>query len=190
MTNDYSSGGEGINYIVTGLPRSGTTYMMRCIEAGGIPVAYSTKRYELNKENRWPKMKDFKGQCLKMFSCRLVRYKDVSKMCILFMCRDPVKILESNIRVRQSIPTWLATIIESLRYREYRIDLSQYETKRKECADWWEEESISYTECQLEEMDTYEKRIRFFSLLKERGWPIDAKNAALVENDEEYRRCL
>jgi hypothetical protein len=190
MGRDYSSGGEGINYVVTGLSRSGTTYMMRCIEAGGIPVAYSTHRYELNKTNRWPILKDFKGQCFKMFMCRLVRYKDVSKMRILCMLRNPYKILESNIRFRGAIPTWLATVSESLRYHEYKIDLSQYEKKKKECAEWWGKEAVSYTECQLESMNTYERRIDFFTLLKKEGWPIDVEKAASVENDEEYRSSL
>jgi hypothetical protein len=183
---DLSSGGEGINYVVTGLGRSGTTYMMRCIEAGGIPVINQKgHRYEFAKSVRAPALKEYKGWCFKLFSYDLILY-DVSKCAIIFMKRNPYKILVSYIRLKKVIPHWLLNCVQVGR-KGWRLDVSAYYKKLKECADCWKKDAFSYIECDIERMQTYEDRIEFFAQLKEKGWPINVEKAALVENDEEER---
>lgn len=173
-------------FIVSGLARSGTTYMMRCIKAGGIPIVSQSWRHEIrNQDARIVDFASYKGKCVKHFSYRLINY-DTSKMAILFMKRDPYKIVASSIRFNSRVHPWIADVIRKAAVG-WRVDVRPYEKKRAKCAAVWRKEARSYIECNLEDMDTVSKRLNFFRKLRDQGWPIDPKKAANVENDEKDR---
>jgi hypothetical protein len=112
-------------------------------------------------------------------------------MAILFMKRDPIQIVVSCIRFGAKIHPWVAnwTMIVNPQgiQKGWKLDISPYEKNRKKCADLWKKKARFYTECQIEEMDTFEKRLKFFKELKRQGWPINPGKAALVDNDENQR---
>lgn len=102
-------------YLVSGYMRSGTSMMMQCLEAGGMPVAYSTKRNSLNDRRSdehykpnpkglyepddseigkpgWPREHDEKA--LKVVA-PFVRHLSVHAYRAVFMQRDPEEIRQS-----------------------------------------------------------------------------------------------
>lgn len=172
------------SYVVTGSGRSGTTYMMRCLEAGGLDVMNKSWRYELIRQDKGIDFQKLRGKAFKLFSHRLIKY-DVSNCAILFMKRNPFDIIMSHFRLYSPVHPWIAacTVTE----KGWKIDTSVYDKKRKMCANRWRKQARAYTECQIEEMDTYEKRLKFFTGLKAQGWPINPEAASKVENDEKER---
>jgi len=179
------------NFVVTGLARSGTTYMMRCLEAGGIEPIKQSWRYEIRNQDARPiKPELWEGKCFKHFTYRLWKY-DASNMAIIFMRRKPYDILVSCIRFHSRIHPWLANMKMWKNKRGdnkgWEVDISPYEEMRLRCAKRWRKEARSYVECTLENMNSYPKRLRFFEDLVKEGWPIDPKKAALIENDERER---
>ncbi len=177
---------EDTTFIVSGLARSGTTWMMRCLEAGGIPAVSQSWRYELrNQDKRRIDFDSYAGKCVKHFSYRLINY-DTSKMAIIFMRRNPFKIVASSIRFNSRIHPWIAVPIRKVAVG-WRVDVAPYEEKRLMCAKKWRKEARCYVECTLENMDTYRKRLKFFQNLVAEGWPIDSAKAARVANDEQDR---
>jgi hypothetical protein len=181
---------EDTVFVVTGFARSGTTYMMRCLEAGGIKVVSRSWRYELRGPDFGMDLKPYAGKCIKYFAFGLKKC-DVSNCAILFMKRDPIKIVVSCIRFGAKIHPWVAnwTLLfnRNNEPRGWKLDTSPYEEERKVCARLWEQHSLAYSECQLEEMNTYEKRLKFFRRLVALGWPVDPEKAASVDNDEPKR---
>jgi hypothetical protein len=96
--------------IVSGLPRSGTSMMMRMLEAGGMPVLTDNRRkadednpqgyYEfeavkqLTRNASW--LTDAYGKAVKMASHRLYELPDGHRYHIVFMERNLTEVLASQ----------------------------------------------------------------------------------------------
>lgn len=99
-------------YIVSGLPRSGTSMMMRMLEAGGIapftdgertadidnPVGYyefeRVKDLEKDPDKRW--VRDARGRALKVISFLLRHLPDDNAYRIVYMRRHLDEVLQSQ----------------------------------------------------------------------------------------------
>lgn len=97
-------------YVVSGLPRSGTSMMMKMLEAGGIPVLTDQIRkadidnpkgyFELEKvkqireDTSW--LESAQGKAFKMVSLLLLDLPDTFQYKILFMRRELQEILTSE----------------------------------------------------------------------------------------------
>ena len=102
----------GINYIVSGYMRTGTSMMMRALEAGGMETAWSKKRdnnfsgvsyvanqggmYELDEKEIYSPgfPTPYEGKVIKLLSTK-VRILKPGKYLIVFMRRDADEILAS-----------------------------------------------------------------------------------------------
>ena len=99
--------------VVSGLPRSGTSAMMRCLGWGGLPLCVDTTRpadignphgyfedsrvKRLRVENSW--VNEAKGKGLKVVSPLLPFLPFELRYRVIFMCRDAQKILDSQQRL-------------------------------------------------------------------------------------------
>ena len=97
-------------YIVSGLPRTGTSLMMKMLEAGGLSVVTDDIRsadtdnpkgyYELEKvknifnDNDW--LKTIKGRSIKMVSQLLLKIPKENTYKIIFMKRDLKEVIMSQ----------------------------------------------------------------------------------------------
>ncbi len=97
-------------YIVSGLPRSGTSMMMRMMEAGGVPIMSDGERvadidnprgyYELEKVKQikedasW--LPESQGKVFKMISMLLLDLPSTFQYKILFMKREISEVLASE----------------------------------------------------------------------------------------------
>jgi len=107
--NSFSSS-EAIS-VVSGLPRSGTSMMMKMLDAGGIPVLTDSKRspdasnpqgyYELERVKRlrygdqeW--LEAARGKAVKVISALLEYLPPVYQYKVLFMQRNIVEVLHSH----------------------------------------------------------------------------------------------
>lgn len=98
--------------IVSGLPRSGTSMMMKMLEAGGLPVMTDGERVadvdnpkgyyeyervkELEKEKDKSYIRDGRGKVLKVISFLLKELPDDNDYRIVFMRRDLGEVLASQ----------------------------------------------------------------------------------------------
>lgn len=99
-------------YIVSGFPRSGTSMMMRAIEAGGIPCVYTTAGDDDRNKNTLipgyvPNPHGFyenaplmdwdthRGRCLKVIRDDLDRLPTNERLRVVYMTRDPAEIRRS-----------------------------------------------------------------------------------------------
>ncbi len=103
--------GEPIT-IVSGLPRSGTSMMMKMLEAGGVPIMTDSVRtadvdnpkgyyeYErvkdLEKETDKSYIRDGRGKALKVISWLLKDLPDDNRYRIVFMRRDLGEVIASQ----------------------------------------------------------------------------------------------
>jgi hypothetical protein len=97
--------------IVSGLPRSGTSLMMRMLDTGGLPPLMDGEReadadnprgyYELERVKRLPKgdvawVGDAKGKAVKVISALLVYLPPICTYRVIFMTRPMKEILASQ----------------------------------------------------------------------------------------------
>ena len=109
---------EYINYIVSGLERSGTSMLMQILEAGGVPIEYDKTRkadennprgyYELYDGKIITKLKreegpfeDFKGKFIKITAYGL-QYLPDREYKIIFSTRNIKEIVESGFKMHPS----------------------------------------------------------------------------------------
>jgi hypothetical protein len=104
---------RNINYIVSGLERSGTSMIMQMLEAGGVPVAYDSKRksdennpkgyYELaggkiidiiKKDQTF--LDQFKGKFVKVTAYGIPMMKRNRECNIIYIERDINEVLKST----------------------------------------------------------------------------------------------
>jgi len=107
-----------INYIVSGLERSGTSLMMQILEAGGIPVAYDDLRkadknnpkgyYELENGKIIDKLKKkefqinkYRGKFIKITAYGL-QFLPKGNYDIIYMIRNTDEIIESTIKMSKN----------------------------------------------------------------------------------------
>ena len=102
---------ESINYIVSGLERSGTSMLMQILMAGKIPICYDNKRppdqfnpkgyFELEggkiisklEDAKFP-LDDYKGKFIKITSYG-IKYLPLGKYKVIYLERDYEEILDS-----------------------------------------------------------------------------------------------
>jgi hypothetical protein len=98
--------------VVSGLPRSGTSMMMKMLEAGGVPIMtdairtadvdnpkgyYEYERVkELEKETDKSYIRDGRGKALKVISFLLKELPDDNFYRIVFMRRDLTEVISSQ----------------------------------------------------------------------------------------------
>ena len=98
--------------VVSGLPRSGTSMMMKMLEAGGVPIMTDTIRTadvdnpkgyyeyervkELEKETDKSYIREGRGKALKVISFLLKELPDDNFYRIVFMRRDLVEVISSQ----------------------------------------------------------------------------------------------
>jgi hypothetical protein len=181
--------------VVSGLPRSGTSMMMKMLEAGGIPPLTDKIRtadednpkgyYEFERvkqiehDQSW--LEDAKGKAVKMISGLLKHLPQGYTYKVIFMRRQMEEILASQrqMLVRRGEPT--DTISDEKMAELFRAHLKQVQT--------WIDESpnveviyVSYNEI-LEDPDTHVKRIN--QLL---GNTLNVKNMVGVVDQRLYRQ--
>ncbi len=104
-------------FVVSGLPRSGTSMMMKMLEAGGVPALTDGIRladtdnpkgyYELEQikdlakqvDKSW--LKDAAGHCVKVISELLIELPPFCRYRVIFMNRDLHEIIASQNRMLQ-----------------------------------------------------------------------------------------
>ncbi len=86
-------------YIVSGMPRSGTSMMMRALHAGGIPVpeiTHDSEHMELPRTVLDCGIDGFyDNKLVKVFGNRIDVLRDLATYRVIYMLRDPEHILES-----------------------------------------------------------------------------------------------
>ena len=100
--------------IVSGLPRSGTSMMMRILEKGGLPILVDGIRtpnddnpkgyYEFERVKKLPEgdvawLPDAQGKAVKIIAALLVHLSNAYTYRVLFMCRKMDEILASQRRM-------------------------------------------------------------------------------------------
>jgi hypothetical protein len=105
------SRGEPI-VVVSGLPRSGTSMMMRMLEAGGVPILTDSERTadvdnpkgyfelerikDLEKETDKSYLREGRGQAVKAISFLIKDLPDENDYRVIFMRRDLEEVLSSQ----------------------------------------------------------------------------------------------
>jgi hypothetical protein len=126
---------DAMIYIVSGLPRSGTSMMMKMLEAGGLPVLIDKNNpstelnpggpyaYELTKtlgnDSNW--LKDAEGKAVKIIAPLLRHLPKESQYKIIFMERDVDETLVSQQKLvegRGKDPASIGDAKILLQYRE------------------------------------------------------------------------
>ncbi len=171
-------------YVVSGIPRSGTSMMCQCLEAGGMEVVQSSKRdEEANKRwsDEWYKTNqngfyestleemqadDFPpdGKVVKLITAWLSFLKG-RKAKVIFMLRHPEEIRQS---------------CEALTGDKYQVD--DYEKLMESCIERLEQKE--YEVVRADYSSIVENPLPFFEFL---DWPIDASAAASAVDPSLYR---
>jgi hypothetical protein len=125
--------------IVSGLPRSGTSMMMRMLEAGGLPIMSDGERsadidnpkgyfeYErvkdLEKETDRSYVRDGRGKALKVISFLIRFLPDDNDYRVIFMRRDLDEVLDSQDKMIQRLGTADADAEREAMKEAYRNDI-------------------------------------------------------------------
>jgi len=195
MKNAASTASQTV-YIVSGFMRTGTSMMMRALEAGGMQACYRQSRedmrkryadehydpnfgglYELERKDyqKWDFPRGYEGKLIKALSLG-VPQMDVMPdgIRVVFMRRHPEEIRQS----------YLAFFNRDLRGTE-RLDermehiIARIENRR----DVLSMDVLWYRE-------VVERPLECFERLRDRGWPIDVKAAVATVNPELCRYKL
>ena len=180
-------------YIVSGYMRSGTSMMMKCLGAGGLPVVYNEAKdkilnkkyvrgdYQPNPEGFFELVpKEFEnpnfpqiysGKLIKMLHWRLGKLPQFNYR-IIFMLRDPKEIEVSYLKMFQRRPPFVL----------YKYD----ELIDKIFSQLSERNDIDVLK--IDHKDVINDPLKVFSFLKENAWPIEnVKNAVSAVNLSLYR---
>lgn len=125
--------------IVSGLPRSGTSMMMKMLEAGGVPVMTDSERtadidnpkgyfeYErvkdLEKETDKSYIQQGRGKVLKVISFLIKDLPDDNDYRVIFMRRNLDEVLASQDKMIQRLGTTDASANEEAMKEAYRNDI-------------------------------------------------------------------
>lgn len=171
-------------YVVSGVPRSGTSMMCQCLQAGGMEVVQSSKRdeqankrwsdelYQTNQngfyESTLEEMQadDFppEGKVVKLIT-EWLKFLRGHKAKVIFMLRHPEEIRQSS---------------EALAGGRYLVD--GHEKVTGSCIDRLEQQGCEVVRADYRSI--VEDPLSFFETL---DWPIDAAAAASVVNPDLYR---
>ena len=133
-----SSQGEPI-VIVSGLPRSGTSMMMKMLDAGGVGVATDGEREadvdnpkgyfevervkDLEKETDKSYLRGFRGQALKVISFLIKDLPDDNDYRVIFMRRDLDEVLASQDKMIDRLGTADSQADNEAMKEAYRNDI-------------------------------------------------------------------
>ncbi len=135
--------------IVTGLPRSGTSMMMKMLDAGGLPLMtdnirtadednpkgyYELERVkELEKETDKSWLREARGKVLKVISHLLGELPDENFYRVIFMRRDLDEILASQNKMleRRGEPNPVSDAKAKESYRKHIIDTKVFLRTRR-----------------------------------------------------------
>jgi len=125
--------------IVSGLPRSGTSMMMRMLEAGGLPIMSDAERvadidnpkgyfeYErtkhLEKETDKSYLQEGRGKALKVISFLIKDLPDDNSYRILFMRRNLDEVLASQEKMIDRLGSDDASMEDEAMKEAYRNDI-------------------------------------------------------------------
>ncbi|MBP9715205.1 MAG: hypothetical protein KBD52_01825 [Candidatus Pacebacteria bacterium] len=186
-------------YLISNIHRSGSSMMMRCLEAGGLPVAYDDVQESLNYEYNTPDYvpnpngfyalqenfdeinvaQKYTGKALKYpFRLLLNLPEDENKYNILFLKRNPDEI-RASMNAFMPDQAWGAdaTILEL--YDTYFDTLLDEISKKK---------NISLIV--INYRDIVENPQKEFQKLLNVGWPIDIEKASSMVEPSLYRLKL
>lgn len=183
-------------YCVSGYMRTGTSMMMKALEAGGMTACFKEAKddiahryaredyhpninglYELEDADyrQWDFPRGYEGKLIKSLNAGVTRFARMTHgIKVVFMMRDPIEIQASFIKFfgQEICPRQMAT------YKRDMIDIGQRINNRK---DVLEITPLSY--------DFMLDNPRFnFEVLKDNGWPIDVDKAIAVI-DPNLRHC-
>ena len=178
-------------YIVSGFPRSGTSMMMRCLEAGGMDVVMGERRnklaehcsdddykmnpdlvlYELTVQESLQPWTYQHGKVVKMPTPWLNKMPTLAgDVTVVYMRRDPEE-------CRQS---YQAALDPKFKMTTERVAAMQEWGVRE-----WKRRSASVL--QLEYTEVLKHPERTFLLMQRNGWPVEPVSAAAVVDPEQYR---
>jgi len=125
--------------IVSGLPRSGTSMMMKMLEAGGVPIMTDSERvadidnpkgyfeYErikdIEKETDKSYIRQGRGEALKVISFLIKDLPDDNDYRVIFMRRDLGEVIASQNKMIDRLGTTDASAAEEAMKEAYRNDI-------------------------------------------------------------------
>ncbi len=134
----HRSQGESIA-VVSGLPRSGTSMLMKMLEAGGLEIMTDSERtadidnpkgyfeYErikdLEKETDKSYVRESRGKALKVISFLIKDLPDDNDYRVIFMRRDLEEVLASQNKMIQRLGTEDSAAQEEAMKEAYRNDI-------------------------------------------------------------------
>ena len=150
---------------VTGLPRSGTTWMMMCLKRAGMPTIAKGGRLETSEKVIGKPVVE--GHAVKAFAQWLENIPVNSEDIIIWMCRHPKFIAESCRRT-------------GIRPGKWGHLGPRYFIHMRECIDKWREQGAKVFVCRIPEVN--KNPHAFFRQLTKAGVPIDVELAATTAN--------
>ncbi len=137
--NEYDNKTDNNIFIVSGLPRSGTSMMMQMLEAGGLPIVMDNVRqadtdnpkgyYELEKVKKiqedalW--LNACQGKVIKMVSALLPYLPSENKYKVIFMQRDLYEIIDSQKVMLHRLGREGASLTDEDMKRKFEFHLKQ-----------------------------------------------------------------
>jgi hypothetical protein len=125
--------------VVSGLPRSGTSMMMKMLEAGGVPIMTDSERVadidnpkgyfeferikNLEKETDKSYVRQGRGQALKVISFLIKDLPDDNDYRVIFMRRDLGEVITSQNKMIDRLGTTDASAAEEAMKEAYRNDI-------------------------------------------------------------------
>lgn len=181
-------------YIVSGFMRTGTSMMMRCLELGGMEAVYSREKdeskndfsdesydpnegglYEMDREDyHVPNFPDMhKGKLIKLLNLGTFGLKPMPKLKVVFMRRDPEEVRQSYVAFFGDIKKERMTVENIGQAMALNIQLLN-NRKDTDVLEFWYR-------------DVVEDPRKYFTLLKENGWPIDVEKCVSGVNKDLLR---
>jgi Sulfotransferase domain len=125
--------------VVSGLPRSGTSMLMKMLEAGGMPMMTDRERVadidnpkgyfeferikHLEKEGDKSYIREARGKALKVISFLIKDLPDDNDYKVIFMRRDLDEVLASQNKMIQRLQTADSSAAEAAMKEAYRNDI-------------------------------------------------------------------
>ncbi len=125
--------------VVSGLPRSGTSMLMKMLESGGLEILTDSERAadidnpkgyfeygrikDLEKETDKSYIREGRGKVLKVISFLIKDLPDDNDYRVIFMRRDLDEVLASQNKMIQRLGTTDATATEDAMKEAYRNDI-------------------------------------------------------------------
>ena len=136
----FGAGAQGEPIVVvSGVPRSGTSMMMKMLEAGGLPVVTDGERgadvdnpkgyfeleriKDLEKETDKSYLREARGKVLKVISFLIKDLPDDNDYRVIFMRRDLDEVLESQNKMIDRLGTTDTSAQDEAMKEAYRNDI-------------------------------------------------------------------